>query len=366
VNKPRRANVGWVALLVPLAFACRDPQLDPLRDALSAWEEGKRLLEAGDHSGATTAFESAVRLDPSSPSLVIWLSRARFAGADAAGALECLSDHLRSNPRSVAALRERASLLARSGELARAASDLQLLRELGAADPWELAQDADLAALIDNPNWPGLVVAPQVTSFLRTQSDSLLPGDTWLLELAVEAPPGGGSLGLDGSQGLVVESIVENVATATPWRTLRLFEIRSRATVPRARSAIKAKVDLGGVQGTSNELSLEAMSLTSLAPSALPAELATFPLPSSVDPAWPPLQAHRSGAWVLVPVLPGQQLLSEPIGQPKVWLELRQGGQIIRGAWAFRAGGLVGVNWTKGGQTRPISLPGAVEPQLAD
>ena len=80
----------WLALLLLACVQRGDPELERVRQALEAWEDGVAAMEGGDSEGARIAFQDARRHQPDDPLLVAWEARATAAGGDLVAAVELL------------------------------------------------------------------------------------------------------------------------------------------------------------------------------------------------------------------------------------------------------------------------------------
>ncbi|MCA9488852.1 MAG: hypothetical protein KC621_02995 [Myxococcales bacterium] len=127
-----------------------DPDLGAARRSLDAWEHGVALLEAQDAAGARVAFAEA-RAAREDPLLVAWMAAAADADGDLASADALYAEALQGAPELAAARYRHGVVLARLGDHANAATELQRAIDDGAARTLELLEDPELAPFLDQP-----------------------------------------------------------------------------------------------------------------------------------------------------------------------------------------------------------------------
>ncbi len=178
-------------LLLATLLACGgDPELDPFKEALASYDEGRVALEAGDTAKAMAAFDAAAVKDPGSPELEQWRALAREQAGQDAEALEIYEAALGRFPRDPDLRYNRAALAARRGDVDLAAKDLRFLYARDLADPVEVGEDGDFAALIEDPDTSALVPVPQLWLEPHVEEGAVLLGASWTVRLRVESPRG--------------------------------------------------------------------------------------------------------------------------------------------------------------------------------
>ncbi|MCB9686779.1 MAG: hypothetical protein H6738_13355 [Alphaproteobacteria bacterium] len=127
-----------------------DPELQAARTSLDAWERGVALLEEHDAAGARVAFAEA-RAAREDPLLVAWMAAAAAEDGDLAAADALYAEALEAAPDLASARYRHGIVLARLGDHARAAIELQRAIDDGAARTLELLEDPELAPHLDQP-----------------------------------------------------------------------------------------------------------------------------------------------------------------------------------------------------------------------
>ena len=177
-------------MILLLILACGDPQLREARAALDAYDAGKVLLDAGKPREAAARFGEAALHDQNSPELLAWQAQALSDAGEGSAAIELLTQGLSRFPDDPTLRYNRAAALVHDGALDAAAADLRALYSLGLADPVEVGDDPDFAALQADSRFSDLAPAPQVDLSARGEPGPVLLGDTWTLELSVSARRG--------------------------------------------------------------------------------------------------------------------------------------------------------------------------------
>jgi hypothetical protein len=168
-------------MVVWLALACStpDPALAAKRHALDAWQEGSALLDQGDAAGARHKFEEASGYEPDDGLLIGWQAVAAARAGDLDGAIALADRALMVRPGMVELRYDRATWHARRGDIADAATDLDVAMHSGLNKlPRDIRDDPDFADVLDEPAFA-----------------TLLPVEP--LSVAVEGPTGAVFLGSD-------------------------------------------------------------------------------------------------------------------------------------------------------------------------
>lgn len=357
------ASPRFSLLVAASLIGCADPVLDPLSEALGAWQAGVAHMAAGDPAAALQRFQAARQADPQSPSLCAWEARALGATGDAAGALLTLNGCIDRRLPAPLLLHERAATLARSGDIEAAAADLQVLIRLGAATPRSLGQDPDLEALRDHPSYPGLVITAQPTLQLGLHPAAVLVGEPWELELHATDAPNPESLRLGGGEGLAFDALIEDQAEGSDPTDGARLTLRGRALGP--SEAPVGPIGLALADGRSADagpFSISRVRLGGLAEGApiAPARWpSSVPMPSAAQRIAPRAQIGRTGAWLLVGGEPGATPRLSPPSTQAIHLELRADGQPVYSGLAVPAGtkGQVELGLGPDGRPRLLDLP---------
>ena len=157
---------------------CADPKLIPFRDAATAYDAGRKALDAGDADAAIVRFAEARTLDPQSATLPLWQGRAFAAAGRLDEAVSAADDAIALHPDDGIAHYNRAAWRARQGRLNEAAAGLQMALTLKAATVWQAARDPDFqphraspafAAVLPQQDLLAKLEGPGTTSFLGSE-----------------------------------------------------------------------------------------------------------------------------------------------------------------------------------------------------
>lgn len=320
--------------MLTLLLACSDPQLDPYRDALEAWGQGRDALEAGKPADAVDHFVRARAQDPRSPALALWEARARADAGDLGGAERVLDAAVVATPELAEAWYNRAAYRARQGHLDAAAADLEVALARGAASPFAAAADPDFAPHLDHPAFARLLPpAPLVARAEGPEGAVWVDGQVEVRirmhGLAAQAP----TLRFPEAApaGLVLQRVVEDdrVEGDVAMREVVLWY--------RARAPTEARVGPFVIQAGSAQVVLDPVAVKVEGPpgplpppAPHPAEL---PLPAALAPLAEDWAARRVGGGVCALGRPDEAVTAD--GQPPiVELEWRVAGQTrARGGW---------------------------------
>lgn len=341
-------------LFLGMLQACGgDPELDPFRDALSAYDAGRAALDEGDHAGAIAAFDEAAAADPASPSLQVWRAQAREAAGQEVEALAVYEEAIARFPRHVALRYNRASLAARRGDVDRAAKDLRFLYARDLLDPMEVGEDPDFAALVEDPDTTLLVPRPQVWLDPKVEEGAVILGASWTLQITVETPRGPAPSITDMGQapGLLRHlRTVEDVLEIGPRTERRQLLVEFLAVAPGKGSLGPWLVAAGGTSALTDRFPVEVVALPGRGAQPEPREAAAH-LPSTLLAG---LSAPHAGRLEVGPVAMGEagdvlrclDADAVPVEILPVELELREAGQV---QWLARL-------WPRGTGCRPQVL----------
>lgn len=215
-------------MILWLACTGADPQLDPLKEALTAYDEGRAALDAGQTEAAVDAMTRATESDPRSPELWLWLGKAHADDGDLIAAIRAADKALGLDPDLLEARYDRACWKSRFGDLEGAAQDLSVAAQDARLDPFHVATDPDLDALRDDPTYghvvakpvlPTRVDGPSEPSFLGSEvvvTIGALHPDALTAEFVLAGPPPGLEL-RRVVEDHVVEGPMQRTELATTW-----------------------------------------------------------------------------------------------------------------------------------------------------
>ncbi len=346
-----------------LLLACSDPQLDPVREALEAYDLGRAALDAGEAAQAAAHFARAREHDSRTALLPLWQARAVAAGGDAAAAEALATEALRLDPGLGLALYQRAAYRARQGRGDDAAADLAVAMKKGVAAPLQAAADPDFLPLLGTAAFAGLLPPAPVLLDVAGPAGSVFVGSDVELKLAVSAArPLSFSVALEGADPgcMRLERVVEE-RWPTPGVAVSLVRLRFRALGPCRATVGPFRVDTVepvAFTATSGTLVVQVDAPSGFQANASSRWLTAIPVPSVL---------HRGdGDWVTGRVGTLVYALGRPdqpptLGgaPPELGLELRDieggGGQVgttraLGGAWTSPAPATV----LAGGQSYPV------------
>ena len=205
-----------------------DPQLEPVRQSLAAYEAGTRALEAGDPKAAQGHFEAAIAVDTESATLQLWRAKALADQGDFEGAVEGATEALKRQPELLEARYDRACWRSRAGDQEGAAEDLRIALRDPVLDPLVVARDPDLEALRDSP-FGEVVPRPVLPVHAELSEEAVFLGGEVVLRLAA-LHPGQLSLVHEGPEAgiLALRKVVED---QTPEGSQTRTELRFSWTV---------------------------------------------------------------------------------------------------------------------------------------
>ena len=332
---------GSPVILILLGLGCADPELDPIRKALVAWEEGRAALEAGRPSEAESRFKEAAAADPDSPVLAAWTARAREEAGDLPGAIALLDAGIARTPDDPTLRFNRACLRARMGDASAAAEDLRFLYARDLLDATEAGSDPDLQILAGDPATAGLVPRPTVVVEARPESGSVLLGEAWTLEMEIESPVGAPlRISLEGEPGglLQLERVVEDQLRADGRTTTRRLTVSWTAVRAGRASNGPWRLEAGAATGLVAASEVEVVALPGRA-EGVAEPTSEIPVPS----AWLPQDelpwVGEADGWLVV-IVPREADLraTDSTGRsvrPGRRYELRELGQTrwVAGLW---------------------------------
>ena len=341
-------------------FACSDPELAPIADALSRWDEARAAQEGGDLSRALSHVRDARRLDPTSPALAGWEADILRQQGARKEALLVLDAALLGVPDHAGLRQQRAWLRMVEGDRTGAAEDLAPLVRAGLVDPEVLAEDPVYRAFADDPTTAWLVPRPRVEATVSAESGAVLVGETWVLDMEVD---------LRAGQTLAVERVGDS--SAAPLRLERVIDDRLgsdgrreqrrltwvfRATGPTETTfgpwtlrTEDASLQIGPVP-------VEVTALGARQSAGEPWVPSSLPVPLSLAGADAPMEPRRVEALTVLPAPPGAEIALEAAPDPGVVdAEARVGGQprwsgpvlpagsgaratVVNGAWTLFEG----------------------------
>jgi Tetratricopeptide repeat len=324
-----------------------DPELAAVGRALTAWEEGRALLDKGDEDAARTHLAEASVHRPS-PLLTAWEAKAAADAGDLDRALELLDRALEEAPGFAEARYNRAAYLARLGRPEPAAVDLRQALEDGASSSLAVLEDPDFAAYLNDPAF----------AFLPRQA----------LTVAAEAPQGPVFWGAEVSvrfrliglvrdpiafdperaEGpLLLVSVIEDAVPTSQGMSRELSWLwKVVGAGPIVIGPTRVKADRYNSQVAAIELLAEAPP-DKVAPDLPPVSLPTV---HSILGLVPPRSAGPTadGRWV-ARFEPGDTLSTEPSLPTPTRFELRERGEPLE----------VAVMWPPGATPRKVTVRGA-------
>lgn len=319
----------------------QDPELDAAAAALAAWRRGEALLAAGDADAARGAFAEASALRPE-PVLVAWEGRAAAAAGDHAAALGLLRAALAGEPALAAARWALALELARTGDAAAAAAELQRALADGAGTPADVRLDPDWAPFLGDPAFT-FVPAAAVSLTASALPDTTYWGSELTVTLELTGRPGPEVAWSAPATGPVALRRVSEVVAADR-RTLELGWVVTGAG-PVALGPFGAATAGARVEAPARALTADAPPGREVAPPA---------------PAWPdwspdglPAALARRGGVVWAPIDGVERVTTDP---PRPQLLVRTTRDGSRRAWVGVADLPVGAAITAGRQA-PVAAP---------
>jgi len=328
-------------MLIWLALACSDPDFGRYGDSLKAYEEGRVAMSSGAPMVAADAFALATRLDPSSEVLVAWEARALRAAEEDGAALSRLNAGVRRFPDGHIVRYDRAALRAKTGDLAGAAEDLRWLYANEKANPIVVGEDPDFLILRTDPTTKQLVPQAQVEASVVAESDSVLVGDTHVLDFRITSRTGAAVViapMADDEPELVVRRIVEDVVEDGPIWTRRRLRAEVLAVNPGRTVIGPWLIRSAGTSVITERVLVEALELSGRRVSPrLDRSSLTLEVPTSrwASQSPPYLGVEEDGAWALLSASQdfrpkemelGLRMEVRHAGQPR-WKALRISGE---------------------------------------
>jgi len=303
-----------MTLLLAVLMGCggaADPELKPYKDALDAWEEGERLLEAGEPESAQAAFAKARSHRPDDPVLASWEAMALAEQGETEAAVEVLDEVLDSHPGYAEARYNRASYLVRLGENEAAAEDLKQAIDDGARRSREVNLDPDFEAVLGTPEFSFLPLAA-----LNVGVEHPPASVFWGTEFPVRFRIGGAGTGPIGITAEKLSGPVEllRVAENEAPSTAGLF----RDITYTFRAAGKGTFEMGPLHVWAGErrVAVAGFSLELTAPPDKPMPIDLRPIslktPQELAAAHPSPSARRLGTELVVHVGHGDRVDTTP------------------------------------------------------
>jgi hypothetical protein len=319
-------------LTLLLALACSDPELDPVAEALSAWDEARAAADAGDLDGALGTVREARALDPGSPALAGWEAELLRQKGDAPGALSVLDAALRSVPDHAELREQRAWLRMAQGDARGAAEDLAPLVRAGLVDPEDLADDPTYAPLADDPATAWLVPPPRIGAELSSEAGAVLVGDTWVLDVLVDIRSGEpltvAAGGPGGGAPLRLERVVDDRLSTDGKREQRRITWTFRATGAGTTVLGPWTLSTGRATATLGPVPVEVTALGDRTEAGVAWVPASLPVPLSLAPVDAALAPRTSAGRTVLPAPPGATVSLEAAPDPGVvHAEARVAGQ---------------------------------------
>jgi hypothetical protein len=291
-------------LALVLVAACgSDPVLDPVDDALDAYDDGRAALTRGDAVGARTAFALARSFQPDDPTLAAWEAHAADQAGDVSGALALLNVGVAAWPSSVDLRYNRAALLARTGDVAGAAVDLRVLYKAGVVHPRDAADDPDFAPLAADPTTAGLVPPPALAVTARGEGGAVLLAERWSLEIELRGPTGADLvLQSTGSATplLRLDKVVEELLPGDARETPRRLRLEYRAVQAGTGTIGPWAAKAGRAAGLVPAQSVEVVPLPGRESGESGPPLAGVPLPSALGPPDPAPMVTQSAVGTVI------------------------------------------------------------------
>ena len=329
----------WAALW--LGGCGGDPVLDPIHEALEAYDVGRAALARGDAPAARAAFAEARAHQPDDPTLAAWEAWAVAEGGDPAGALVLLDAGLDRWPEAADLRAHRAALRARGGDIPGAGADLRSLYAAGALHPRDAADDPDFAPLADHPETRALVPPPTLAIQGEGEGGAVLLGDTWTLEVEVRSPAADPlALSVPALGLLRLESVIEERLSdegRDAWRRLRLTY---RAVQPGAAPLGPIAARAGRAGGELAALPVDIVALPGRSEQPPGPTWQTLPLPSALGGPDPTPGVATVGGHTVV-TAPADARVDftwqgpEPVGAVRV--ELRADERSVLQRWVVPA-----------------------------
>ena len=300
---------AWCVLLE--ACGCRDEQLEPFRQAVDAFDDGVELLEAQDPEGAREAFDRALEHRPEDVLLLAWKARAVAETGDFKAAIGMLEHVNSERPDLVEARYNKAAYLARSGEVERAAAELRLVLDGGAANADQVREDADFQPWLEHPAFAFLPAANLVVS-AEIPEKSVFWGSDASVTLSVTGARGG----VVFAQARAASGPLEQLGGHEDYVENPAGPVVELSWVFRVRGA--GKVQLGPIDlwAGSRRGELDELSFDTTAPSGreIPADLPSWRVqtPAQMVEGHIPPAAFRDRKDLVVLIRPRDHVTLEP------------------------------------------------------
>lgn len=314
-----------------------DPVLDPIAEALEAYDVGRAALARGDRQAARAAFAEARTHQPDDPTLAAWEAWAVAEDGDPMGALGLLDAGLGRWPAAVDLRMHRAALRARSGDLTGAGADLRALYAAGALHPRDAAADPDLALLASHPETRALVPAPALAIQGQGEAGAVLLGDTWTVEVELRTPADQPvALSVPPLDLLRLEAVVEERLSDEGRDAWRRVRVTFRAIRPGAAELGPIAARSGAAAGELAALPVEIVTLPGRSEQPVGPTWSTLPLASALGAADPtPSVAEVGGLTVVTAPADARVEFAwagpEPVGAVRV--ELRADARSVLQRW---------------------------------
>jgi hypothetical protein len=315
-----------------LALSCGDPELEPVADALGAWDRARVALEAGDRDAALRGVREARALDPRSPALAGWEAEVLRQQGDVAAAKTLLDAALLATPDHAELRQQRAWLRMSSGDALGAAEDLAPLVRAGLVDPETLAGDPVYASLADDPTTAWLVPPPRVVAEISTEAGAVLVGETWVLDIVVDVRVGARvevrRAGPPSGAPLRLERVVDDRLESDGRRERRRITWTFRATGPATTALGPWTVSTGRATTTVGPVPVEVAALGARQSSGVSWVPESLPVPLSLAGEDAELAPLTSAGRSVLPAPPGADVTLEGAPEPGVvHAEARAAGQ---------------------------------------
>lgn len=356
-------------ILALLLGACGDPELTRYQRALEVWDEGKALMAQGEPAQAAERFARLAELDPQSATALAWQALALDRAGDEEGALTLLDAALARFPGDAALRYNRAALRARRGEVERAAEDLRILYAGGGADPLDVGQDPDFAAIAADPATASLAPPPSVDVLVRGEEGPVLLGEDASVELQVVSQTGAllsiSDLGAPGAS-LRHTRTVEDLLPSGGKRTARMLTVTYRTLAPGQITLGPWLVAAGGASAVTERLTVDVLALPGRQVRGAPDEAGTVRSVEALFAGHEAPWAGREGQGVLVLLSVGAKAQvrgADGAQDPSpVVLELRRAGQTVAQGELHRLPGAARVEIVRAGQVLLETEIPAAEP----
>ena len=318
--------------MLVLGLACSDPVLDPVADALSAWDRAQVALASGEPDTALEEIRRARALDPHSPALAGWEAEALRQRGDEGAALGVLDAALGQTPDHAELREQRAWLRMSLGDARGAAEDLAPLVRAGLVDPEALAADPAYAPLGADPATAWLVPPPRVEAQLSTEAGAVLVGETWVLDVIVDVRAGEPvAVRREGEASPVplrLERVVDDRLATDGRREQRRITWTFRATGPGVAAFGPWRVSTPAASTLLGPVPVEVTALGARQSSGVAWAPADLPVPLGLVGSNAPPSPVSSGGRTVLPAPPGAEVQLEGAPEPgTVQAEARVAGQ---------------------------------------